>query len=134
ADPWPPGEETALWAAPPLPAAGAHVFGPLSRQGVHPYRLHTACERDGCRICQGYLCGSGCKNEAAGVCLVPAVEHYDARVLTDCAALFLDADRGRVRRLVCLWRGRCVTFMVNLFGLAVGDQATATLLYQMDST
>ena len=133
ADPLRPGEERALLPAPPLSAAGAHVVGTLSRQGVHPYRLHTACERDGCRICQGYLCGSGCKNEAAGVCLVPAVEHYDARVLTDCAALFLDADRGRVRRLVCSWRGRRVTLRANVFVLAAGALLTPALLLHSKS-
>jgi choline dehydrogenase-like flavoprotein len=134
ADPLRPGEENALLPAPPLSAAGAEIFGTLNRQGVHPYRLHTACEQiDGCRTCQGHLCGSRCKNEAAGVCLVPAVEQHDARLLTECVALLLDADHGRVRRLVCSWRGQRVELRANVFVLAAGALMTPALLLSSTS-
>jgi len=134
ADPLRPGEENALLPAPPLSPEGAELFGTLTRQGVHPYRLHTACEQiDGCRTCQGHLCGSSCKNEAAGVCLVPAVEQHGACLLTECVALFLDADRSQVRRLVCSWRGREIELRANVFVLAAGALLTPALLLSSKS-
>ena len=133
ADPLRPGEQTALLPA-PLSAVGAEIFGTLTQQGVHPYRLHTTYEQtDGCRSCQGHLCGSRCKNEAAGICLVPAIEQHGARLLTECVALFLDADQSRVRRLVCSWRGQRIELRANVFVLAAGALLTPALLLNSKS-
>jgi choline dehydrogenase-like flavoprotein len=134
ADPLRPGEEEALLPAPPLSPESADVFATLAEQGLHPYRLHTACEQvDGCRTCQGYLCSSGCKNEAAGVCLIPAVEKHGACLLTECVALFLDADESAVRRLVCSWRGQRIELRSKIFVLAAGALLTPAVLLNSKS-
>jgi choline dehydrogenase-like flavoprotein len=133
-DPFRPGEGDALLPAPALSAESAEIFATLSGQGLHPYRLHTACEQvGGCRTCQGYLCGSGGKNEAAAVCLSPATEEHGAGLLTECAALFLEADRSKVRRLVCSWRGRRIELRATIFVLAAGALLTPALLLNSTS-
>ena len=134
ADPFRPGEGDALLPAPALSAESAEIFATLSGQGLHPYRLHTACEQvGGCRTCQGYLCGSGGKNEAAAVCLSPATEEHGAGLLTECAALFLEADRSKVRRLVCSWHGRRIELRSTIFVLAAGALLTPALLLNSTS-
>jgi choline dehydrogenase-like flavoprotein len=134
ADPLRWGEAEALLPAPTLSPESADIIATLKRQGVHPYRLHTACEQvDGCRTCQGHLCGLECKNEAAGVCLTPAVEKHDACLLTECVALFLDADRSKVRRLVCSWRGQRIELRSKIFVLAAGALLTPALLLNSKS-
>jgi choline dehydrogenase-like flavoprotein len=129
-----PGEENALLPAPPLSPESAEIFSTLTVQRLHPYRLHTACEQvDNCRTCQGYLCGSRCKNDAAAVCLIPAVERYGATLLTECSALFLDADPSKVRRLICSWRGQRIELRSNIFVLAAGALLTPGLLLNSKS-
>jgi choline dehydrogenase-like flavoprotein len=133
-DPLRPPENQALLPAPPLYSESAEIFAKLAEQGMHPYRLHTACERfDDCRTCQGFLCGSECKNDAARTCLVPAVEKYGARLLTECAAVFLDADASHVRRVVCSWRGQRIELRSKIFVLAAGALLTPALLLNSKS-
>ena len=133
-DPLRPNEGHALLPAPPLSPENAEIFDTLTRQRLHPYRLHTACEQvDGCHTCQGHLCGSGCKNEASGICLLPAIEKHGACLLTECAALFLDADTSKVKRLICSWRGQHIELRSKIFVLAAGALFTPALLLNSKS-
>jgi choline dehydrogenase-like flavoprotein len=129
ADPLRPGEAAKLLPAPALSPESDAIFDTLTGQGVHPYRLHTACEEvSGCRTCQGHLCGSGCKNDTVRICVTPAVEDYGACLLTECVALSLDADHTRVRRLACSWRGQRIDLRAKIFVLASGALLTPALL------
>lgn len=133
-DPLRPSEAGAVLTAPPLSSAGAAIAETLTRRGVHPYRLHVACEsRPGCQTCQGYLCGEDCKNDAGRICLAPAVTDHGASLLTECTALALGADRERVQTLECSWRGQPLTLRSTLFVLAAGALATPALLLQSAS-
>ena len=129
-------EESGVLLPPrPLSDSGAAVYDTLSASGMHPYQLHVACEmRTGCATCQGYLCGSPCKNDAATICLDPAVTEHGATLLTDCAALSLEADQARVQLLVCSWRGRRIAVRSRVFVLAAGALLTPALLLNSKSS
>jgi choline dehydrogenase-like flavoprotein len=90
------GAETLL-EPPPLSAANRKVFEHLERQGLHPYRLHLACERvAGCQLCRGFQCGGECKNDARRICLEPAVKEGRAELLVDCPVSGLEVTGRRV--------------------------------------
>ena len=128
-DPLRPGEAAGLLPPPPFSAEGASLVDTLLTQGVHPYRVHTACEeRRGCLSCQGHLCGADCKNDAARICLIPAVNDHGATLMTECAAMAVEADRTTVHRLVCVWRGQHVVVRSKIFVVAAGALLTPALL------
>jgi len=119
----------ALLPPPPLAAGNAEFSEALAALGLHPYRLHRAAEQvPGCKTCSAYICAFGCKNDAARMCLTPALEQHGAHLLTECAATFLDADRTAVRRVVCSWRGRRLELRAKTVILAAGALASPALL------
>ncbi|MBS0446956.1 MAG: GMC family oxidoreductase [Proteobacteria bacterium] len=112
-----------------LTPGGAELFDFLSGRGLHPYRLPMACEFvPGCRGCQGYLCPSACKNDAARICLAPALREHGARLLDDCRVVRLEADRQRVTGVVCVREGRRFTLRARHVVLAAGALQTPRLL------
>lgn len=120
---------TALGPAPPLSAAARELADGFARQGLHPYALPLACEHvPGCRGCQGFLCGSNCKNDSARVCVEPAVREHGAQLLDDCEVLRVEAGPDRVAGLVCRREGREFTVRARIFVLAAGALATPSLL------
>ena len=134
ADPLRPGEAAALLPPPPFSAEGASLVDSLLTQGVHPYRVHTACEeRRGCLTCQGHLCGADCKNDAARICLIPAVNDHGATLMTECTAMAVEADRTAVHQLVCAWRGQRVVVRSKIFVVAAGALLTPVLLLNSQS-
>jgi choline dehydrogenase-like flavoprotein len=101
----------------------------LADTGLHPYRLHLACEAvEGCTSCQGYLCPHGCKNDADRVALRPALSHHDALLLSGCEALALDADRTHVHGVRCAGPGYALTLRGRVVVLAAGALGTPALL------
>ena len=118
-----------LPAAPPFSSDNQPLVDHLRDRGLHPYHLPMACEyTDGCTTCQTYLCDRGCKNDAAGNCVLPAVTEYGAALLTECRVLRLDADHRRVQSVICEHRGEILTLKARLVVLAAGALATPTLL------
>jgi choline dehydrogenase-like flavoprotein len=118
-----------LFVPPPLSPQSAHLFDALTARGVHPYRAHTASEQvPDCHTCEGYLCPFSCKNDAARICLTPALEQHGAHLLTECTATFLEANRKEVRRVVCSWRGRRIELRAKVVVLAAGALLTPALL------
>jgi choline dehydrogenase-like flavoprotein len=118
-----------LLPPPPLTPANDQVYQFLKEQGCHPYHLHLACEYvPGCECCQGFLCPRECKNDSARVCLLPAVREHAAQVLSQCAAIRLEASGHAVARLVCDWQGRRIALRGKYFVLAAGALATPVLL------
>jgi choline dehydrogenase-like flavoprotein len=134
ADPLRPTEAGALLPASDFSREGAVVFSTLVQQGMHPYRVHVACEaRDGCGTCQGYLCAAECKNDAARMCVSPAVREYGASLLTECVALTLEAGPASVKHLVCSWRGQRLVLRAKTYVLAAGALLTPAVLLNSKS-
>lgn len=93
-----------------------------------------ACEFvDGCATCQGYLCERKCKNDAARICLEPALALHGARLMDQCEVLRLEASAAAVTALECDWRGRRVTLRGKRIILAAGALETPRLLLQSAS-
>lgn len=130
-DPLRPREPGCEEPAVPLSPANQVLFNHLSRSGLHPYRLHLACQRiDGCGICQGYLCPSErrCKNDARVICLEPAIATGNARLLARTRVIGFEADGRRVRHAVL--RDGTGEFRIGakLFVLAAGALSTPRIL------
>ncbi|BBY80655.1 glucose-methanol-choline oxidoreductase [Mycolicibacterium pulveris] len=118
-----------LPAAPPFSADNRPLVDHLSGLGLHPYHLPMACDyTDGCATCQTYLCARPCKNDAARNCVLPAVSNHGAGLLTECRVVGLDADRTRVRRVICEHPTGRLTLTAKVVALAAGALATPVLL------
>ena len=125
----PEAAEVGLPAAPPFSVDNQPLVDYLAGRGLHPYHLPMACEyTDGCATCQTYLCERQCKNEAARNAVLPAVTEYGAKLLADCRVVRLEADRTRVRRVICEHRGATLTLKGRVVVLAAGALATPVLL------
>jgi choline dehydrogenase-like flavoprotein len=84
-----------LHEPPPLTPANQAVFDAAAAQGLHPYRLHLACERlPGCTLCHGHICGSPhtCKNDALRICLEPALAQESNQLLCRTAVVGLESQ------------------------------------------
>ncbi|HJV26875.1 MAG TPA: GMC family oxidoreductase [Aromatoleum sp.] len=133
-DPLRPEASTQYAEPPPMSAAARELSESLATQGLHPYQLPLACEYvAGCRGCQGYLCGSGCKNDSARVCLAPALAEHGARLVDECEVVRIEADRERVSAVVCRRRGKEFRVSGRVVVLAAGALATPSLLLQSRS-
>lgn len=127
-------ESKKLLPPPAISAQSAPLFEALFKQGLHPYQLHVGSKCiPGCRTCQGYLCGSRCKNDAATICLTPAIEKHGASLLTECTVRSLEASRTNVQRLHCSWRGKRLELRAKHFVLAAGALLTPALLLHSKS-
>jgi choline dehydrogenase-like flavoprotein len=62
------------------------------------------------------------------VCLLPAVESFGAKVLTECEVLSLEADQTTVRRIRCRWNGRELCVAARVVIVAAGALMTPILL------
>lgn len=119
---------------PPLTPAAAELFEFFQAKALHPYRLPMACEFvDGCATCQGYLCDRRCKNDAASICLEPALAAHGAKLMDGCEVLRIEASRTAVSGVVSAWRGRNVTLRAKCVILAAGALETPRLLLQSAS-
>ena len=106
----------------------------LEGQGLHPYRLPSACEFvAGCRGCQGYLCAKACKNDSARVCLAPALEAHGAQLLARCQVLSLSASGREVSGVNCRWAGRALCLRGRVVVLAAGALNSPAILLRSRS-
>jgi choline dehydrogenase-like flavoprotein len=125
----PEAAEVGLPAAPPFSADNQPLVDYLTGRGLHPYHLPMACDyTDACATCQTYLCPRPCKNDAARNCVLPAVARHGARLLADCRVVGLEADRTRVRRVICEHRSGTLALTGKVVVLAAGALATPVLL------
>ena len=124
------GETPTHLLSPPTLSPGAqqlHDF--LRTHGMHPYRLPMACEYvTGCQCCQGYLCPKRCKNDAARICLEPAIANHEARLLDQCSVLKLEATADAVTGIVCMRRGERIVLRAAHVVLAAGALETPRIL------
>lgn len=125
----PEAADAGLPAAPAFSADNQPLVDHLKGRGLHPYHLPMACDyTDGCTTCDGYLCDQPCKNDAGRNCLLPAITEYGAHLLAECRAVRLDADRTRVRQVICEHRCGTLALKANVVVLAAGALATPVLL------
>ncbi|MAG30569.1 MAG: glucose-methanol-choline oxidoreductase [Deltaproteobacteria bacterium] len=133
-DPLHPDDDGGLPEPPPLNERDRDVQDLFQRKGLHPYRIHVGCEFvEGCDGCGGKLCLRECKSDSGRVCLVPAVEEFGARILTECEVTHLGADGSAVREVYCRWRGRELTLRGKNVILAAGALMTPVLLLNSKS-
>ncbi|MEE6176640.1 GMC family oxidoreductase [Mycobacterium sp. 050134] len=125
----PAAAEADLPAAPPFSAANQPLVNYLAGRGLHPYHLPMACDyTDGCTTCQTYLCDRSCKNDAARNGVLPAVTEHGAHLLADCLVVRLDADRTRVRQVICRHGSDTLALKSKVVVLAAGALVTPVLL------
>lgn len=126
------GEHAGHLLAParPLSASQQEMYDFLAARGLHPYRLHMACEElPGCRHCQSYLCPRPCKNDSARICLRPALEEHGATLLDECRVVSLTAAAGSVTGVNCVRHGEPMVLRGRIVVLAAGAlQSPAILL------
>lgn len=115
--------------APPPSSKEQAVADALRACGLHPYRIHYAQQRvAGCEGCAAMLCPRPCRVDANRACLLPAIQHHGARLLTSCRVVRLDAHHRTVRTAVAEWQGRRVEIRGRVFVLAANAFMTPALL------
>jgi choline dehydrogenase-like flavoprotein len=123
----PPGPS--LLEPPPPSTRESAVFDALEAAGLHPYRIHYALEQaPGCDGCAGRLCPRECRNDAARICLYPALEHYGAKILPNCRAIRLEERARVVEQAICDWNGQRIALRARVFVLAANAFLTPALL------
>jgi choline dehydrogenase-like flavoprotein len=123
-----------LLEPPPASERELAIVDALKGVGLNPYRIHCASEHvPGCSGCPGMLCPRACRNDAARMCLYPALETYGAEILSSCRAIRLE-ERGRVvERVICEWQGRRITLRARVYILAANAFLTPALLQRSAS-
>jgi choline dehydrogenase-like flavoprotein len=123
----PPG--AGLLEPPPASARELAIVEALKGAGLHPYRIHYALEQvPGCDGCPGVLCPHPCRNDAARICLYPALDRYGARILPECRAIRLEETGRVVRQVICEWNGQRIALRARVFILAANAFLTPALL------
>ena len=120
---------SSLLEPPPASDREVGVFSALQGAGLNPYRIHSASERvPGCVGCPGMLCPRACRNDAARVCLYPALERHGAKILPNCRAIRLEETGRVVERVICESNGRQMALRARVFILAANAFLTPALL------
>jgi choline dehydrogenase-like flavoprotein len=123
----PPGP--GLLEPPPPSTRELAVLDTLKGAGLHPYRIHYALEQvPGCDGCPGKLCPHPCRNDAARICLYPALQEYGAKILPNCRAIRLEESGRVIEKAVCDWNGQRISLRARVFILAANAFLTPTLL------
>lgn len=134
-DPLRPEDTAHLLPPPPLAPAQQALSDFLASRGLHPYRLHLACEHlPDCTTCQGYLCPRACKNDSARICLAPALERHGAMLLDGCRVEALAADATRVTAVHADHRGQPLSLRARVVVLAAGALQTPLMLLRSASS
>jgi choline dehydrogenase-like flavoprotein len=115
----------------PAPASDRElaIVDALKRGGLNPYRLHTAVERvPGCLGCDGMLCPHPCRNDAARICLYPALERYGAKILPNCRAIRFEESGRVVKEVICDSDQQRIALRARVFVLAANAFFSPVLL------
>ena len=115
----------------PLPPSGTETIiqDTLVESGLHPYRLHYAREHvSSCDGCIAKPCPHICRNDAGRICVLPALEHYGAKILPECLVVKLETSGRSVRQAICVRNGRRMAIRGRIFVLALNALLTPALL------
>lgn len=116
---------------PPKPSAPEDtIHAAMQTHGLHPYRLHYAWEhRDDCENgCVLRVCSKSCRNDTGRVCVMPALQRYGAKLLTNCHVVRLNTTRRAVTSATCILDGKVMTIRGRVFILGLGALLTPPLL------
>ena len=115
---------------PPCPSdREVAVFDALRSSGLNPYRLHSALERlPGCVGCPNMICPRACRNDAARICLYPALDQYGAKILANCRAIRFEERNRVVEQVICAWDRQQIALRARAFVLAANAFLTPALL------
>ena len=123
-----------LLEPPPASDRELAVFDALKGVGLNPYRIHSALEHvPGCSGCPGMLCPRACRNDAARICLYPALEQYGAKILPNCRAIRFEESGRVVHRVICESNRRRIALRARVFILAANAFLTPALLQRSAS-
>lgn len=127
-DPLNPDPEAELRTPPPLSDRDEVFVDSFRELGLNPYRAHVGFQYvPDCYECAD-ICPIGCKSDAGGICVAPALEKFGARLLPECEAVELVADGRRLRGVRARWKGRELTIPTRTVALAAGAYMTPLLL------
>ncbi|MGO9452550.1 MAG: FAD-dependent oxidoreductase [Candidatus Binataceae bacterium] len=108
-----------LLDAPPASDKELLILDALTRVGLHPFRIHSASEHvPNCSGCPGMLCPHECRNDSGRICLRPALEQYEAKILPECRVVRLEEKNRKVQQAICDWKGRRIAVRGQVFVLA----------------
>ena len=115
---------------PPAPSnTEIAVHDTLKQCGLHSYGVHYACENvAGCDRCISKPCSRDCRNDAARICMQPALKDHGAYILPECHVLKLEATGNTVRAAICDYNGRRIAIRGRIFILALHALLTPALL------
>ena len=106
-----------------------HFIDAFQSCGLNPYRQHLGIKNlSGCAGCGGYVCQSGCKQDAAESCLVPAAKTGLLHILEQTEVISIDADRKTVKGLLVKQDGVSKTILANKYILAAGAYFSPVIL------
>lgn len=133
-DPLYPGTASALLKPPELNARDQHLYESFTEHGLHPYRVHVACEFiDGCNGCPDGPCEKNCKRDAAWTCLIPALTQHQAHIFPDCEVTRLDASAHDIDAVICRQGNSEWRIQASMVVLAGGAFASPALLLRSRS-
>jgi choline dehydrogenase-like flavoprotein len=133
-DPLRPGQTFTYAAAPALTPSSRRLADSFRGRGLHPYALPLArTSGTPCGFCQSYLCAHGCKNDAAKICMEPALQRHGAALLTRATVTSFLADQERVTGVQVMAGEKMLTFHAENFALAAGGLLTPALLLKSRS-
>lgn len=121
-------DEDSLMMPPELNSKDKALFAHLRARGLQPYRMHIASEfHPECQYCPG-VCPKACRNDAAKICLVPALKTGRAKFLGNCSVTRVDANESATELLVCERNGVTLRIKAKIFVLAAGAYGSALIL------
>jgi choline dehydrogenase-like flavoprotein len=117
-----------LLAPPELDAKDKALFSHLKKRGLNPYRLHLASEfHPACEYCPGY-CAKECRNDAAKICLLPALKTGRAKFIGSCDVQKIEADSTAVKSVVFQRRNATHRVRGRIVVLAAGAYGSPLIL------
>ncbi|AXV17679.1 glucose-methanol-choline oxidoreductase (plasmid) [Neorhizobium sp. SOG26] len=114
---------------PEMTECDRHFFSSTRSNGMHPYRVHTACKYiKGCGPCGGSICHKSCKQDARRAFIEPALATGRVTLVDQCVVERLNADRNGIKELHCTRNGEAIKVTAKLYVLAAGALSTPLLL------
>ncbi|MDM9629785.1 GMC family oxidoreductase [Rhizobium sp. S152] len=115
-------DPTDLPDPPPLSPGDQHFFGSLHKNGMHPYQLHNAGDRE-----------RGGKIDAMTAFLEPATALGDVHLLPNCAVKRIEATREGVTGLLCETENGEFEVKAMVYVMAAGALSTPVLMLNSTS-
>jgi len=118
-----------LKTPPVMAEVDQHFFDSFQSSGLNPYRLHLGVKNiAGCVGCGGFVCHSGCKQDAAESCLVPAAKTGCLYILDQTEVISIDADRETVNGLSVKKGGNLALILASKYILSAGAYFSPVIL------